>query len=466
MTSGFDRRSEDVSSDAEGEVLSVSRAIAQAKGALEGIVVRIVGEVSEVSNKPGYKAVYFTVKDERASLPCMMWNNRFKAAGIELRVGSLVELTGRFTIWAPKGRMNFDVFSIVLSGEGALRMRVAELARRLQAEGLMDPARKRPLPAYPMTIGVVTSPRGAAVHDVLRTLRRRFPVAQVLLAGVPVEGESAALRLAEGIACVCAAGAEVVLVVRGGGSFEDLMPFNDEALARAIAAAPVPLVTGIGHEPDTTIADMVSDLRASTPTAAAEAVSPARDFLASIFATRSATMRLAVERRLERTRDHLDHTAARPVLASPDALFANEAQTLDFAAMRLSRAVPAGLERDANHLASVRERFLAWAPGLVKKERDACEQSRRSLLRAGNEACARRFAAMQLSASRLHDLSPVAVLTRGYAIARSEDGAIVKSIAAVSPGDCIDVRIWDGSVLCRVEETKAPDAARIDWEVI
>ena len=268
------------------DALSVSGAMALAKGALEGVTVRLVGEVSEVSNKPGYKAVYFTVKDQRAALPCMMWNNRFQASGVRLAVGQLVELTGRFTLYAPKGRMNFDVFSIALAGEGNLRMQVANLARKLEAEGLMAPARKRPVPAYPALVGLVTSPRGAAVHDVLRTLRRRFPLARVLVAGVAVEGSSAPAGIVEGMRAVVRAGAEVVLVVRGGGSFEDLMTFNDESLARAVAACPVPVVTGIGHEPDTSICDMVGDRRCSTPTAAAESVAPAITELAELLAAR------------------------------------------------------------------------------------------------------------------------------------------------------------------------------------
>ena len=261
--------------------------MALAKRSLESVTVRMLGEVSEVSIKAGYKAAYFTVKDSSASLPCMMWNNRYRASGMQLVVGQLVQMTGRFTLYAAKGRMNFDVFSIALAGEGDLRLRVANIARKLQAEGLTDPARKRQLPALPERIGLVTSPRSAAVHDVLRTLRRRFPVARVLVAGVPVEGATAAAGIVEGLRCVVSSGAQVVLVVRGGGSFEDLMPFNDEALARSIAACPVPVVTGIGHEVDTTIADMVSDLRASTPTAAAEAVSPSQESLDAFFSSRS-----------------------------------------------------------------------------------------------------------------------------------------------------------------------------------
>lgn len=285
----------------ETNALSVSAALGLAKRQLESITVKVVGEVSEVAANARYKAVYFTVKDASASMQCMMWKDRYRASGVELKVGDLVEVAGRFTLYAAKGRMNFDVSSIELAGEGSLRMQVANLARRLEAEGLMSPSRKRPLPQLPQRIGLVTSPRGAAVYDVLRTLRRRYPLAEVVFAGVGVEGAKAPGWIKEGLAVVAAAGVDVVLLVRGGGSFEDLMPFNDESLARTIAGMPVPVVTGIGHEPDTSIADMVADVRASTPTAAAESVAPSVQELASALASLSSRMQRAVRSRLEST---------------------------------------------------------------------------------------------------------------------------------------------------------------------
>lgn len=326
--------------------LSVSAAMGLAKNALEEVVVRLVGEVSEVNDKPGYKAVYFTVKDEKASLPCMMWMNRYQASGVALSVGALVELTGRFSLYAAKGRMNFDVFSVSLAGEGQLRLQVANLARELEAMGLMDPARKRPLPAYPEAIGLVTSPRGAAVHDVLRTLRRRYPLARILFAGVPVEGPGAADGLVDGLAKVVFAGAEVVLLVRGGGSFEDLMPFNDRRLARTIAACPVPVVTGIGHEPDTSIADMVADVRASTPTAAAEAVAPAQGEIAARLQGLGAAMGHAESRRLDALSIKMERVASLPLFREPTRLFDGEALALDDLSDRLGRALPEALRED------------------------------------------------------------------------------------------------------------------------
>ncbi len=411
--------------------LSVSAAMQMAKQSLEAVTVRIVGEVSEVSVKAGYKAAYFTVKDQSAALPCMMWNNRYRSAGVQLAVGQLVEIAGRFTLYAAKGRMNFDVFSLNLAGEGDLRLKVANIAKKLQAEGLTDPARKRPIPAFPECIGLVTSPRSAAVHDVLRTLRRRFPVATVKLAGVPVEGANAPAGIIEGLRCVVAAGSQVVLVVRGGGSFEDLMPFNDERLARAIAACPVPVVTGIGHEVDTSIADMVSDLRASTPTAAAEAVSPSTESLDSLFRSRSAAMQASVRRQVEGLATRVDAYASRTLFRDPQTLFAADAQMLDLSMERLNRALPATIERNAALVESARVRLLAEGPRLTQRSQHVLANG----------------------ASRLNDLSPLATLARGYAVARTPKGEVIRSVGQAPAGSNVEVSVADGRLLCEVKET-------------
>ncbi|MEG0990664.1 exodeoxyribonuclease VII large subunit [Gordonibacter sp.] len=466
--------------------LSVSGAMALAKGALEGVTVRLIGEVSEVSCKPGYKAAYFTVKDKGAALPCMMWNNRYEATGVRLAMGQLVELTGRFTLYAAKGRMNFDVFSLALAGEGMLRQQVADLARKLEAEGLMQAGRKRPLPMLPACVGLVTSPRGAAVHDVLRTLRRRFPLARVVVAGVPVEGREAPARVVEGMRAVCSGGAEVVLVVRGGGSFEDLMPFNDEGLARAIAACPVPVVTGIGHEPDTSIADMVADLRASTPTAAAEAVAPARENLESLFEAQARSLAACASRCVEREAAAFMRLADRPVFSDAAYLFAAEAQTLDLAADRLARALPANLGRDRVRLDATADRLRLAGPRVVERERSAltgaCERFARALPLAparersrvevlrdrlivrGGAVVGRFETEAQVAAARLHDLSPLAVLARGYAVARTEQGAVVKRVEQVGEGSRISVAVSDGELACRVESTRRIETSVEPWE--
>lgn len=428
--------------DIERKPLSVSQAMALAKSALENCTVTLIGEVSEVSNKPGYKAVYFTVKDIGASMPCMMWMNRFKSTGIDLRVGALVQMTGRFTLYAPKGRMNFDVFSLSFAGEGDLRRRVADLARKLQGEGLMEAARKRPLPPYPSIIGIVTSPRGAAVHDVLRTLRRRYPLAKVLLAGVPVEGTGAPDALIAGLQTVAAGGAEAVLLVRGGGSFEDLMPFNDEKLARAIATMPVPVITGIGHEPDTSIADMVADLRASTPTAAAEAVAPDASDLRAAMQAQSDRMAAVLARSIRENELRYRRLATRPIFEDAHTLFSTEAQMLDIMGERIQRAIPGNIARDRSSLDVQRARLGSIAPKML----DRFESS------------------MRLKASRLNDLSPLAVLGRGFALARDEQGAIMRSVDQAKKGDDIEVTLSDGTLSCTVRNSEHVQTAQIPWE--
>ena len=446
------------------EALSVSAAMALAKGALEGVVVRVLGEVSEVSIKSGYKAAYFTVKDKQSSLSCMMWNSRYEVCGVRLAVGQLIELQGRFTLYAAKGRMNFEVFSFSLAGEGMLRQQVADLARKLDAEGLMSPARKRSLPSLPQKVGLVTSPRGDAVHDVLRTLRRRFPLAEVLVAGVPVEGRDAALGIIEGIEAVCNAGAEVLLVVRGGGSFEDLMPFNDERLARAIAACPIPVVTGIGHEPDTSIADMVADLRASTPTAAAESVTPSWENLGSIFSGHKKSLTTHISHRLEREAARLSRCADRPVFRDAVYLFAAEAQTLDLASERLTRVLPANLERDRARLTSTSERLTRAIPLTVARERSNLAVLQNRMIVRGDAIIPRFEAQVRLSAARMHDLSPLAILGRGYAIARIEEGSIVKSVENAPLGSRIEVTVADGQLSCEVKDIHHIETTVELWE--
>ena len=457
----------------EPEPLSVSGAMALAKGALEDVTVKLVGEVSEVSNKAGYKAVYFTVKDQKASLPCMMWLNRYRAHGVNLSVGALVELTGRFTLYAPKGRMNFDVFSISLAGEGNLRVQVANLARKLSAEGLTSDARKRSVPANIQVVGLVTSPRGDAVHDVLRTLRRRWPLARVLVAGVPVEGVRAPQELVRGIECVAAAGAEAVLLVRGGGSYEDLMPFNDEGLARAIAACPVPVVTGIGHEPDTTIADLVADVRASTPTGAAEAVSPSSAELSAGLISRAQAIRDGLSRRLDRSRIAVDRVATRPVFKDSTYLLGTDMQAIDYLSERLVRVEPARVAREGEAVCALAARLARALPANTERNRAQLSSLIARMQAAGTHVAARDAARLEsladrlasrgkglvapfahevgLAASRLNDLSPLAVIARGYAIARTETGSVVKNVAQAPLGSKIAVQVSDGTLSCTVD---------------
>lgn len=432
------------------QALTVSGAMALAKGALQSVNVRLVGEVSEVSDKPGYKAVYFTVKDERASLPCMMWNNRYRASGVKLAVGQLVELTGRFSLYEAKGRMNFDVFSVALAGEGDLRLQIANLARKLEAEGLMAPERKRPLPKYPQVIGLVTSPRGDAVHDVLRTLRHRWPLARVVFAGVPVEGAGAPAALCEGLRCVVAAGAQVVLLVRGGGSFEDMLPFSDESVARMVAACPVPVVTGIGHEPDNCIADMVADVRTSTPTQAALFASPAPEEMGAMLESMAKGLGSGLAQAASRARLRLAAVASRPLFVDPHALLAGQALGLDQARERLSRALPRLTEGPRAALGFEASRLAGAGRSFTVSPRQDLSHLEQRLSLSGESLTTPFRSQVALAASRLQDLSPLSAIARGFAMATTEQGQVVRSIDQVAVGQQIEVTLSDGVLECAV----------------
>jgi exodeoxyribonuclease VII large subunit len=408
-----------------------------AKSALEGVRLRVIGEVSEFSDKPGYKAAYFTVSDGSAAMPCMMWRDSYLASGIALRCGMLVEMSGHFSAYVPKGRMQFSVRTLEQAGEGRLRLQVAEMARRLEAEGLMSPARKRSLPSHPSAVGVVTSPRGKALHDVLRTLRRRYPLARVLIAGVQVEGDAAERCLIDGLAVAAASEADVVLLVRGGGSYEDLMPFNGESLARAIASCPVPVVTGIGHEPDRCIADMVADRSASTPTAAAEAVTPDVSDLRELLARDQRALAHALQHRVTRAAARLSLMVDRAVFTDPRTIVAGQLQSLDLLGMRLGRALPDSLSRASDRLALARGRLTRVGPLVIE----------------------RIAASIAVSASRIETLSPLAVLARGYSATFAADGrTVVNRVEQVSPGDRIVVRVTDGRIGCVVDEVEGEDS--------
>lgn len=456
--------SEQPAKGSQNKPLTVSEALRVVKGTLKDIRLTIVGEVSEVSSKSSYKAVYFTVKDGSASLSCLMWNDLYRASGISLEVGQEVEIAGFFSLYAARGTMNFDVRRLSLAGEGRLRMEVARLARKLEAEGLMDPARKKRLPAFPSVVGIVTSPHSDAVQDVLRTLRRRWPFARVVLGGAQVEGAQAPAALIEALRRVAASDAELVILCRGGGSYENMMPFNDEGLARAIAACPIPVVTGIGHEPDNFIADMVADVRSSTPTGAVADSVPDQAEVLTLLRSRGMAMSAAMRHELRRLAVDVERLASRPVLRDATQLFAQEAMGVDYLAARLERALPAMVETRRTLVGQLSQRLRSALSRAGSRERLLLSQQRDRLKVALAAETVRFRQQMSLRASRLHDLSPLAILGRGYAVARAADGSIVKSVSAVSAGDSVAVSVSDGTLECVVEGTRHVTTGRIELD--
>lgn len=418
---------------AEDVSLTVSQALSIAKEKLEALFLRVVGEVSEISDRATYKAVYFSVGDDDSVMSCIMWRSQYDAQDIKLEVGMLVELTGRFTVYPSKGRMQFSVSSIADAGLGDLKAQLAKRLEMLRAEGLLDDSRKRALPRFPAKIALITSPHGKAVHDVLKTLKRRFPLIEVDFYGIKVEGEGAGEQIASALNLASNSDAELILLVRGGGSFEDLLPFSEEVVARSIAAAKIPVVTGIGHEPDVSIADYVADRAAPTPTGAAELVSPDRAELLALINQKQQRLMQNLRASAHRARLQLTALSSREVIKNPTSFLLPRAQHIDTLEMRLRRAIPDNLKRDQLALERLKTRFMH------SHERQF-ERNKHQLLSL---------------VSKLEALSPLQVLSRGYAALFDETNEqVISSVHQVAVDDDIQVRLKDGALLCRVKETK------------
>ncbi len=399
-------------------VLSVGRLTAHIRDLLAGdpllADVWVEGEVSNFrQSTPGH--AYFTLKDEQASIPCVAWWSDLRGWPYRPRDGDAVLVHGRVAVYEPAGRYQLYVDWLERAGMGALYLEFLALKARLEAEGLFAPERKRPLPPFPRVIGVVTSPQAAAYQDILRVLRQRFPAVEVLLAPTLVQGEEAPAQIVRALQALNALDeVDVILVARGGGSLEELRAFNDESVARAIARSRHPVVTGIGHETDFTLADFAADLRAPTPSAAAAAVVPDRNDLRVQVWTCARRMHQTMAERLKRSRGDL--------------------QALQRA---LEARSPVGLLAQARQQVDEQERFLRLRLG-----------HRLDLLR-------RDLAALE---ARLRSTDPKAVLGRGYALVlKAEDGSLVRQVQQVAPGDALRVQVSDGEFGARATQVPWPD---------
>jgi len=377
---------------------------------------------------------YFALKDmagASALLRCAMFRRSAALLGFDAADGQQVELRGRLAVYEPRGELQLVVESMQRLGAGALYEQFLRLKARLEAAGLFDVARKRPVPRWPAALGIVTSTAAAALHDVLVTLQRRAPQLRVIVYPSPVQGAGAAAALVEALR-LAAARREVdtLLLVRGGGSLEDLWAFNDEALVRAITASPIPVICGVGHESDVTLADLAADLRAATPTAAAELAAPAcADALAQLDALGE-----RLRRRLSQWTDgqaqRLDLLASR--LGGPARAIATQRQTLAAAEGRLHR----GLRQ-----------------ALAAAARDQAQLGAR-LLRAGQAQRMQQALRLQAAAQRLAALDPQRVLARGYAWITDAQGRAVVSVHAVAPGDRLQAVWSDGSAQVQVQQVR------------
>jgi len=382
----------------------------------------------EISNFKRYDSghCYFTLKDAGAQVRCVMFRGRSQYLDWQPKEGMQVEVRALVTLYEPRGDFQLNVETMRRAGLGPLFEKFLRTKEKLEREGVFDAASKRAIPAFPRTVGIVTSLAAAALRDILATLKRRNPSINVIVYPVPVQGEGAAERIAAMLATAGRRGeCEVLLLARGGGSIEDLWQFNEEIVAREIRACGIPVVAGIGHETDITIADFAADLRAPTPTAAAEAVSPSRDALFGRLAELSSRATRAALRRVETEIQRVDGLARR--LVHPRARLAASGRLLEQLVARLAAARPdiAALERERNELL----RRLGFAM------RHAIERSGRQLERLG---------------ASLTGLDPTAVLARGYSLTRNARGEVVRDAAALAEGEVVTStfsRGWAESVV-------------------
>lgn len=395
-------------------------------------VVAVSGEIAGYTRAASGHS-YFTLKDAdglAASLRCAMFRRAAAMLDFTPADGALVELRGRVAVYEPRGELQFVVEAMRRAGAGTLYEQFLKLRARLAAEGLFDADAKRPLPSHPRRIGVITSSAGAALHDVLTALARRAPQVEVVVYPSPVQGADAPPALVRAL-CTANERAEVdlLLLVRGGGSLEDLWAFNDERVVRAVAASALPVVCGVGHETDVTLCDLAADLRAPTPTAAAELAAPAREALLTQLAALERGLTLRLDHRLQTLGQRLDRLALR--LARPSDALARQRRLLDLLAQR-----------------------AAAAPGRrIEMQRQRLEHLAPRLQRALADTRARQAARLDALQARLHALDPQHVLARGYAWLDDGEGGAITSAQALTPGREVRAVLADGSAQLQVLPT-------------
>ena len=396
---------------------------------------------------------YFSLKDAKAQISGAMFSMKNRLVNFQPKNGMEVVVRARVTLYEPQGRFQIVAEHMEEAGSGALQGKFDELKTKLQAEGLFDSGLKKPLPAMPERIGVITSPSGAAVRDIVTTLQRRCPSLPVLIYPVQVQGEQAARQIASAIALAnqrdeC----DVLILARGGGSMEDLWPFNEEIVARAIATSRIPLVCGVGHEVDFTIADFVADHRAATPTAAAELCSPDQVYLGKRLNSQEQALLRQMQHILRRQQERLGHLAAR--LQNPARSLQMQAQRLDELQQRLERAMNQQLRQYDHQLGRSRARLLQHSPTqTLATQRLRSQQLQQQLQQAMQKTLRELQQALALRVRTLNAISPLATLERGYAISFQADGkTVVTDARQLQAGDLMKTRLAHGQITSKVVE--------------
>ena len=415
----------------------------------------IEGEISNLS-RPSSGHLYFMLKDSQAQLRCALF--RPKALGLKIKAenGNKVLAYGRIGLYEPRGDYQFIVERMEAVGEGELQRRFEELKQRLASAGLFASEQKKALPSYPCCIGVITSPTGAAVQDILNVLQRRCPQIPVFIYPVAVQGEAAAPQIARALQQANRkAACDVLILARGGGSLEDLWAFNEESVAQAIHASRLPIISGVGHEIDFTIADFVADVRAPTPSAAAELVSPDSASLVTKINTLQNQLQRSIQQLVIRHTQQLSQLQQRLQRQHPLNNLQQKAQRLDELELRLRRALKLKQERSKLRLQILQQR-LEWQnpEPQIQQLQAQLQQHQQQLQRLMEQQLSNKRQSLGLQAARLHAYSPLATLERGYALVLDAEQNLIKRVQQVQPTETIQIRLQDGELACQVVATK------------
>jgi len=440
----------------EPKALTVSELTRQLQAAVEPRFrdVWVAGEVANLRRQASGH-VYFSLKDPEAVINAVLWASQARRLPFELSDGQEVVARGFVELYPPHGKYQLIAQEVEPRGAGARALQLQQLRERLGAEGLLDPARKRPLPFLPRRVGVATSPTGAALRDFLRVLSARFPNLPVLVAPCRVQGEGAASTVISAVKALVRAGCDVVVVTRGGGSQEDLWEFNDERLARALAACPVPVVSAVGHEVDVCVADLVADVRAATPTHAAQVVAPVKADLLAQLAQLRARLSRATGRALEARRAHL--RALRAELADPKVVLSRERHRLDDLSHRAEGAARSRLRAARTATLGLRERLSRLEPrARVRALLRRAESARRRLDAWAGAALPRERLRLERLRSRLEPANVARMLERGFALVLRQ-GRVLSDARAAVPGEALRVALARGWLDVKVEAREAGD---------
>lgn len=435
----------------EREVLTVSQLNARARRLLEEVfpAVWVEGELSNLA-RPSSGHLYFTLKDSGAQVRCALFRQNAARVRMDLRDGLLVRARGRVSLYEGRGDYQMILDAVEPAGDGALRQAFEALKARLQAEGLFAAERKRPLPSHPTRIGVITSPSGAAVRDIISVFGRRAPFIELVISPTAVQGREAAPQIVQALERADRGGFDALILARGGGSLEDLWPFNEEMVARAVAACRTPVISAVGHETDVSISDFVADVRAPTPSAAAELLSPDTRAMLQQLQRSHRQLQQCMKVRLERERLRLD--ALRRRLRHPGERLAQQSQRLDELELRLRRAWQQRMDLRHQQLASLHGRLQQQHPErLLRLLEERLEQMRQRLPRAMQLRLAQHRQQLESAAQSLHLISPLATLGRGYSILLDSQGHAVRRPQDTQPGQRLQARLAEGSLNLRVE---------------